>query len=129
MYNNYLRELGAHLCEIVEVKKSEWKGVQSLVVTFERDDGARIDAKLKLPMIDFNKKKLARWLQVLGAKQATDLRGKECAILVAPSEYNGKLYWNVVDLFDKKYLASLDEQLADDLGGAPMPTDDDNLGF
>lgn len=132
----YLRELGVHKLVIIELKKATTKkdNKPQLVVVLERpSDGARIDAKFMLPMVDWAKKSFFSLVEsAIGpgnasGKQlpvlAAELKGKTIAVLVAPSEgQGGKQWWNTSKYWPVKHLE--DPQGLGDLGGGL-----DDLGF
>jgi len=121
MDNKYLRQLGVFQVTVKDVKKTEWKGKESMVAVLEADDGRLIDAKYGLPLNDISKKQVAKILKVAGVEKFSDLKGKKLAALVAPSEYKDKVYWNASNFWDIIWLngetmdAGLDTSSEDDI--------------
>lgn len=113
--NNYLRCLGVFKCKIKKVAPKPAKGKKGdrLSITLESEDGRLVDqdyetSKLK-PTDDskggvWAKKQLREILEICGVKKPSELVGKEIAVLVAPSIWEGKVFWNPRSFYDVKYL-------------------------
>ncbi len=119
----YLRRLGVFPVTIKEVKKSEYKGQESAVFVLEHEDGSLIDLKFKLPLTaqhKFVQGQFQNLLKVCGVTKPTECKGKQIAAYVAPSEWKGKMFWNVKDVFDVKWM--------DDHGSPDAGLDDFGMG-
>lgn len=138
----YLRQLGAWPVKIIGVTKKEpssFKGKNypaKIVVTFEDARGRLIDANYKLPLSEnkWDEKRLKALMSVCKTEKMSDLKGKEVIIVVHPTFWEGKTFWNVEGAYDPSYSladeAKLDAALGgmdDLLGGSKDPMDD--IGF
>jgi hypothetical protein len=101
----YLRKLGVFNCIVDKVGKDEWKGKESLKVTFRQvDDGALIDGKFKLPLSEIDTKQVKKICEACGKSKIGETVGSNLAVLVAPNEWQGKTFWNPRNYFNAKYL-------------------------
>lgn len=108
----YLRMQTGLLTTVTQVKKSEYKGKESVVVTFQDKEGALIDAKFYLPFSDITTKTVSRLLKATGASKLSDLQGKEVGIQInmTPNEKKpGSFYFNPAGYFPASYLNSQTE--------------------
>lgn len=132
----YLRELGVHRVKVATMGKKDKKSApgQNLYITFERKDGALIDATFSLPFNDFSKKAIESFMAACGVSGALSeiqkTNGKEVAIFVAPSPNpRGGDFWNVKGYYSTKYLS--DEPLfpTNDVPADEAPPPGDDLPF
>lgn len=131
----YLRELGVHRVKVAGMGKKDKKSApgQNLYITFERKDGALVDATYSLPFNDFAKKSIESFMSACGVSgsisQIAETKGKELLIFVAPSPNprGGQDFWNVKSFWSTKYDTSPAsfENLGEEMSTPPPPTDDD----
>lgn len=123
---SYLRTHTGIGVVVKSIGKKEWKGTESFVVTFERpSDKALIDAKFKLPMNQITKNQYEKLLKACSVTDSKSLVGKELAIQINKSEYNGKFYWNPSSFSPISYLDGYNEVQGVDNGTTGQPKEDD----
>jgi hypothetical protein len=127
----YLRVHHAEPCVIKGVRKKEFKGQESVVVTFASlNDGALIDLSMKLPMNDFDKKKAATLMALTKASKLQDIVGKEVSVTVTRKAWEDKRTGMVKDLYNPSSFAPIEYTLnkgAQNDGAGQGTTDD--IGF
>lgn len=122
----YWRVPTAQVASIVEVKKDNYKGVESAVVVFENSKGELIDGKFKLPMNEITKNMWNKLLKSSGAATGAELKGKKVGLQISVNEYNGKKYYQPGGYCAASLLISESEGTSDD--GMGFETEG-NLGF
>ncbi len=121
MEKKYLRKLGVFEVTVKDVTKKEWKGQHKASFVLEDAEGNLIDLDFKLPITaqhKFVQEQFQKLLKICSAAKPTDCKGKKLAAYVAPSEWKGKVFWNVKDVFDVKMLKEQDVGLDDDFMGS-----------
>lgn len=117
MSKSYLRELGVFEVTVLDIIEKEWKGQKKIAFVLEDSRGRLIDWSLKYPFNtnhEFVLKQLKTFMSLHGAKKIHELKGKKAAVLVEPSEWKGKIYWNPSKIYDPAYLAG--DKSPDELG-------------
>lgn len=117
MSKSYLRELGVFEVTIIDLIEKEWKGQKKIAFVLEDKRGRLIDWSLKYPLNtnhEFVLKQLKSLMALHEAKKLSELKGKQAAVLVEPSEWKGKTYWNPSKFYDPAYL--LGDKSPDELG-------------
>lgn len=130
----FLNQLGVIRGTIKKIIKKEAQGMAKAAeyIEFETAKGI-ISKRSSIPYSEYDKKTIQKMCDMVGvqvSKWRTDLIGKEFSILAAPFEFNGKVMWNVRDVYSAKYpLIGEDTAPAGvDDGFGQIDTSDD-LGF
>lgn len=107
-----LRTLGAWpvtIRDVIVKEPSSFRGKQypaKVVIVFESEDGRFIDMNCKFPLAEnkWDERKLNKLKGVCKVAKTSELKGKTCVVIVTPREWEGKVFWDVENAYDPKYL-------------------------